>query len=159
MCWVSVNISWLLVNTFHYTLMDSVLLYWKCLFFSSCVSQTLHCCDKIPNINNLWVKRFFYCCTGVHCDIYKSSYNIIIVEFTLSIILLYPLSPISGIVSTDPISPFLYMNTQYFHTVHPPTPFPYIFLRSTGTNPLLQTGPVLPFCSHFWKKKKTFLFV
>jgi hypothetical protein len=86
---------------------------------------------------------------GVHCNIYQSSYNIIIVEFTLSIILLYPLSPISGIVSTDPISPFLYMNTQYFHTVHLPTPFPYIFLRSTGTNPLLQTGPVLPFCSHF----------
>jgi hypothetical protein len=45
----------------------------------------------------------------IHCDIYQSSYNIsyIIVEFTLSIMVLYPFShPILGISSTGLIFPF-----------------------------------------------------
>jgi hypothetical protein len=34
------------------------------------------------------------------------------------------------------------MSTLYFHLIHSPTPFPYIFPLPTGANP--QTGPVLP---------------
>jgi hypothetical protein len=50
------------------------------------------------------------------------------------------------------------MCTQYFHHIHPPTPFPYILpLPLVATS---QTGPaclsVLCFCK---RKKMTFLFV
>jgi hypothetical protein len=59
-------------------------------------------------------------------------------------------SPTPGIVATGLIFPFLYMSTQYFHHIHPPTPFPYVLLPPTGVNS--QTGPVLPSCSLFLKK-------
>jgi hypothetical protein len=78
----------------------------------------------------------------------------IIVEFTFPIILLYSTSPITGIVSTCLIFPFSYMST-YFHYIHLPTPFPYIFFPPIGTNS--QTEPVLPFCSPFLKIKGIFV--
>jgi hypothetical protein len=42
------------------------------------------------------------------------------VEFTPSIILLYPPSPIPGIVSIGLIFPFSYMCTQNLHHIYPP---------------------------------------
>jgi hypothetical protein len=51
------------------------------------------------------------------------------VEFTPSIILLYPSFPIPGIVSTTLIFPFSYIH------IHASTPFPYILPTPTGTNP------------------------
>jgi hypothetical protein len=88
---------------------------------------------------------------GVHCDIYKSSYNIsniIILEFIPSIFLLYPPpSLIPGIVSKALIFPFTYMYTQYLHYIHSPTLSPHLLYPSTGTNPpdrvLLSCSSVL----------------
>jgi hypothetical protein len=48
------------------------------------------------------------------------------------------------------------MSSSNFRYIHPPILFSYIIPSSTGTNP--QTGPDLPSCSLFLKKK-TFLFV
>jgi hypothetical protein len=104
----------------------------------------------------------FFIVLRVHGDIYKSSYNIsnIILEFTPSIILLYSVSPIPGIVSNSLIFPFIYMCTQwiYFHYIHPPTLFPHILPPLTGINPWQDL-----FCpSDLWfckRKKLTFLFV
>jgi hypothetical protein len=70
----------------------------------------------------------------------------IIVEFTPSIVLLYPPTPIPGIVSTGFIFPFSYLSTQ---CVHPPTPFPYLLLPLVPTP---QAGPVPS--SDFVKEKK-----
>jgi hypothetical protein len=40
------------------------------------------------------------------------------------------------------------MYTQYFHYIHPLTPFPHLFPLPTGTNPPpTKEGPVLPSCS------------
>jgi hypothetical protein len=73
------------------------------------------------------------------------------------------LPTIPGIVSADLTFPFTYMSTEYFHHIYPPTPFPYILLSPTDTNPPpppQQTGPVLLSCSLFLERtKKTFLFV
>jgi hypothetical protein len=58
----------------------------------------------------------------------------IILEFSPSIILLYPPLPIPGLVF-----PFTHMCTQYLYHIHPPTPFSH-----TPSIPTPQTGPVLP---------------
>jgi hypothetical protein len=41
------------------------------------------------------------------------------------------------------IFPLTYMHTQYFHHIHPPTPFPPPSHRYQPS----QTGPILPSCS------------
>jgi hypothetical protein len=56
-----------------------------------------------------------------------------------SIILLYPASPIPGVVSTGFIFPFSYVSTWYFHHIQPPSPFPCILYLPTGSNLLLFT--------------------
>jgi hypothetical protein len=53
-----------------------------------------------------------------------------------------PLSPIPGIVSIG----------TYFHYIHPPTPFPYIFLPSTGTSSPDRT--CFAFLLSFFEKNK-----
>jgi hypothetical protein len=88
---------------------------------------------------------------GVCCDIYKSSYNISKLNSPLHHSLLCS-CPHSGIVSACLIFPFSYMCTQYFHCVHPPTPFPYILPLSTDTNPLDRICSALLF-SNFVKEK------
>jgi hypothetical protein len=72
------------------------------------------------------------------------------VEFTPSVILPYPLTPIPGIVATSLIFLFSYMRTYYFYHIHRPTPFPYILPPPTSANP--QTGPGFPSCSPFFNK-------
>jgi hypothetical protein len=59
----------------------------------------------------------------------------IILEFTPSIILLYPPLPIPRIVSPGLIFPLTHMSTECLHHIHPPIPFPYILSPPTGTNP------------------------
>jgi hypothetical protein len=62
---------------------------------------------------------------GVHCGIYKSSYNISNIDaFTHSIIFLYPLCSHSWKVSTGFIFPFTYKCTQYLTILTLPHPFP-----------------------------------
>jgi hypothetical protein len=79
----------------------------------------------------------------------------IIVEFTPSIILLYPPSLIPGIVSTGIIFPFTYVCTQYLYYFHLPMLFPHFFPPPTGTN----CPPQALLFSNFVKEKKlTFLF-
>jgi hypothetical protein len=60
-------------------------------------------------LGNIFLICFIIIVMEVHCAIYKISYNIS-VEFTPFIILLYPFSPIPGIVPTDLIFPFTYMS-------------------------------------------------
>jgi hypothetical protein len=59
----------------------------------------------------------------------------IIVEFTSTTILLYPLLPILGIVSTCLICPFSSMSTEYFHYIQSPSSFPHKLPTPTGINP------------------------
>jgi hypothetical protein len=66
-----------------------------------------------------------------------------------------PSSPHPGIVSTDIIFPFIYVNIQYLHHIHLPSLFPHFFPTPTRTNPPRQHlfhPPVLWFCER--KKKK-----
>jgi hypothetical protein len=63
-----------------------------------------------------------------------------------SIILLYPSSPIPGIVSTGLIFLFTYMCTQYLHHIHPPIPISHFLPSPTGINPHPPPGRT---CSDF----------
>jgi hypothetical protein len=69
-----------------------------------------------------------------------------LVEFNPSIILLYPTSPVPGIVSTGLTFPITYMCTQHFYHIHPPPSPP------TGPHHLDRTCFAFLFC--FCKKKK-----
>jgi hypothetical protein len=69
---------------------------------------------------------FFCTMLEVHCDIYKSSYNNEVYHSWIHSPHHSPLSPISGIVSTDTIFPLTYMCTQYLHHIHPLTTFPLL---------------------------------
>jgi hypothetical protein len=80
----------------------------------------------------------------VHCDILKSAS-----QFTPSIILLYVPSSFLRILSIGLIFLFSYMNTKYFHHIHPATPF-FIFSPPIFTN--TPTGPFLPSYPLFFKK-------
>jgi hypothetical protein len=89
----------------------------------------------------------FYCCIGVHCDIYKSSYNLS--HFHHS-----PLSLPAPLLEQFQQFSFFYFRICICNIstiFNPPTPFLYIFPPSTGTNS--QIGPALPTCSPFWKNK------
>jgi hypothetical protein len=73
---------------------------------------------------------------GVHCDIYKSSYNISWLNSPPPSFSFILLPPIPRIVSTGLIFPFSYvMNTLNFQYIHPPKPFPYILSLPTGPSP------------------------
>jgi hypothetical protein len=92
----------------------------------------------------------YYCCiVGTFWHLEKCM-QYILVTLTLSIILLYtPL--LLRIVSTGLIAPFLYISI-YFHYICLPSHFTHILCLPIVTNP--QTGPVLPYCSSFLKKKR-----
>jgi hypothetical protein len=96
----------------------------------------LHACTVI------FIFYFFIVVLAVHCCIYKSFSNVsieyIILEFTPSIILLYPFSSAPGIVVTGLIFPFTYMCTQMFATL-----FSHIYIMlllscSSSYHPLLS---------------------
>jgi hypothetical protein len=93
------------------------------------------------------------CWLGVHCGIYKSSYNTSNRSHLNSTILLYPSHP--GTVSTGLIFPFTYMCTRCLHHVHLPCLFPTSF-PSHWDHPPPKAGPALRFCKG---KKVVFLFV
>jgi hypothetical protein len=86
-----------------------------------------------PSVFCCWV-FLMLCYVGVHCGIYKNSYNILNISY-LNYLLPHspfsPSSPIPEIVSTDLIFPFTYMCTQYLHYIHSPHLLPYC----TDTNP------------------------
>jgi hypothetical protein len=79
---------------------------------------------------------YFYAGWGVHCGIYKSSYNISKISSLNSPFHYSPLSLIPGTVSTGLIFPFTYMCTQNLHPIHPPIPFPHLL-----PPPLVPTSP------------------
>jgi hypothetical protein len=81
----------------------------------------------------------------------------IVLEFTPSIILLYPPHTIPGMVSTGIIFPFAYMCIQYLHYIHSPVPFPHLFPLPLVPNPWqdLSTSLFSDFVND--KKKLTFL--
>jgi hypothetical protein len=75
---------------------------------------------------------------GVHCGIYKSSYNAPNMSYLNSSpqsfsFIFPPTTP--GIVSTSLIFPFTYMGSQNLHHIHPPTSFLWILPTPTGSNP------------------------
>jgi hypothetical protein len=91
---------------------------------------------------------------GVHCGIYKSSYNISNLSYLnspLSTIVPYPPPlPIPGLVSTGIIFAFPYMCTHFLYGI--PTPFPYHLTPATGQPPHWQDlfhPPVLPLTSSY----------
>jgi hypothetical protein len=103
--------------------------------FTSSVAEIIDVSHHAQSSLVLFLLFIFIIVLGVHCGIYKSSYNIPnTLEFTPSIILYSP-PLIPGIVSTGLIFPFTYMSTQNLYHIHPPIPFPYILLPPTGTIP------------------------
>jgi hypothetical protein len=88
---------------------------------------------------------FYYCCTRGTLGHLQNFLLHTIIEFTTSIVLLYPPLPNPGIVSTGLIFPLTYMCTEYSYHIHPLTPSLLISLL-----PLVltsKTGPVLLSCS------------
>jgi hypothetical protein len=89
------------------------------------------------------------CWVGVHCSIYKSSYNISNISYLKS-----APSPFSFIPSLHFWNSFnryhfscTYMCTQYLHYIHPPTPYLHLLPPSLPLVPIPQTRSVLPSCS------------
>jgi hypothetical protein len=107
-----------------------------------------------------WSYTFFFlfllCCVGVHCGIYKSSYNI---SYLNSLPPSFSLpSPIPGIVSTGHFSIYTHICTVVM-LFSPPMPFPHLLPPPIGTNLPRQDLfylPVLQFCK---LKKMTVLFI
>jgi hypothetical protein len=118
---------------------------------STCVLFSLYFVQLGYNKKRVfWI---FYLCfillfwVGGHCGIYKVSYNVSNISYLNSPTLHHsPLSlppPICEIVPTDTFFPFIYLNTQYLHYIHPITPFPHLF------------PPALQFCKR--KRKEIIL--
>jgi hypothetical protein len=68
-------------------------------------------------------------CTGVHCDIFHTCLQYIVISFTPSIVLPFP--PLGTILSF--IVQFPYMNMKYFHHFCPPLPSLFTLAPPTGT--------------------------
>jgi hypothetical protein len=64
--------------------------------------------------------------------------------------------PIPGIVSTIFIFPFSCMCTEYYHHIHPSTPFPYVLLPPSVPHP--PDRNFLPSCSLVLLKNGIFFF-
>jgi hypothetical protein len=81
--------------------------------------------SKVASIGTLFFLPLLLCWVGIHCGIYKGSYNVsnIHIECTLCTSVLHLPSPIPGTVSIGIIFAFTYMCTHYLHCIHPPTPF------------------------------------
>jgi hypothetical protein len=90
----------------------------------------IHALEYHLSIKRKYFKKFLLSCTGGTLCHLQKCLQCIIVEFTPSIILLYP-PPIPGIVSMNLMFPFSHMSIQYFHHIHPPTLCPF-FLGPQG---------------------------
>jgi hypothetical protein len=114
------------------------------------------------SVGNLFIfLKFCYCCAGVHCGIYKSSYNISNISKWNSPpppFSFIPSAPLPGIVSTGLSFPLTCMCkcmcTQYLYYIHSPTPFPHTLSPPTGTNPPDRTCSLIL----FFKKSQFCLF-
>jgi hypothetical protein len=103
----------------------------------------------------LFIFSFFLllCWVGVHCDIYKSSFNISDISYLNSPLHhspLFPPLPIPGIVATVLIFPFTCMCTQYLHPIHPSRPCLHILPLPLVLTPQTEHGPSS--CSDFVKQ-------
>jgi hypothetical protein len=117
----------------------------------------------LSNLTSSFLNVLLLCCVGLHCSIYKSSYNVSNISYLnlppppFSFIHPYP---IPGIVSTDII---LYLHTRV-HSICTIFTLSSLLsstlLRLVPTPSLLQAGAVLLSCSPMLQKKTmTFLFV
>jgi hypothetical protein len=84
---------------------------------------------------------FFIVVLGVHCGIYKSSYNTSNISYLnhphpINQCSLSPFLHIPGVVSPGLVFPFKYIYTWYLHHIHPPMSFPHFLPSPTATNPL-----------------------
>jgi hypothetical protein len=132
------------------------MVFWDCYFpqASSCFFLT-----KLV-LNNCFL---LLCWVGVHCGIYKRSYNISNISYLNTppphINLLYAPSPNSWNSFNRSHFPFSHMCTQYLHHSHPTTPFPHLLPLPLVPIPPKQDLFNLLFSNFVKEKKMTFLFV
>jgi hypothetical protein len=125
----------------------------------------------IYNINYTYFYLFIYfilllCLVGVHCDIYKDSYNISNILYVISspppFYFISPSPLIQKTVSTGIFLLFTIMSTQYLHHIHLLTSFPHLLSPLTAISPSPRQNlfflPVLLFYKRK-KKEMTFLLV
>jgi hypothetical protein len=95
--------------------------------------------------------HFLYDCSGGTLGYLQKCLQYILVRFTLSDILLLPLSHSWNSFNRSHFSIFIH-EYRIFPHIHPLSPLPYILPLPTGIKP--QTGPVLPSYPPLLKKRQ-----